>query len=153
MELPVTLRSSRKKMLLMLVGSLVFVAAGLLFPTQYRALNVSMVIFFGLCAVAFCVNLLPNSSYLRLTPDGFTMCSMFRCRSIEWRHVNTFGVTRIGTRKMVGWDPAHPPSKLGKTTKLMSGYVSVLPHTYGLRAEELAELLNRLRDEHTAQII
>src|SRR5881392_2270479 len=64
MELPVTLRSSRKKMLLMLVGSLVFVAAGLLFPTQYRALNVSMVIFFGLCAVAFCVNLLPNSSYL-----------------------------------------------------------------------------------------
>jgi hypothetical protein len=35
----------------------------------------------------------------------------------------------------------------------MSGYVSALPHTYGLRAEELAKLLNRLRDEQTAQTI
>ena len=79
-------------MLLMLVGSLVFVAAGLLFPTQYRALNLSMVIVFGLCAVVFCINLLPNSSYLSLTSEGFTICSTFRCRSIEWRHVSNFGV-------------------------------------------------------------
>ena|SRR5438105_4100241 len=153
MKLPVTLRSSRKKMLLMLVGSLVFVAAGLLFPTQYRALNLSMVIVFGLCAVVFCINLLPNSSYLSLTSEGFTICSTFRCRSIEWRHVSNFGVARIGTRKMVGCDPAHQISKMGKATKAFSGYVSALPDTYGLKAEELAELLNRLRDEHAVQSI
>jgi hypothetical protein len=35
----------------------------------------------------------------------------------------------------------------------MCGYASAMPDTYGLKPEELAELLNRLRDEHTAQII
>src|SRR5437588_1319158 len=141
MELPVTLRSSRKKMLLMLIGSLIFVAAGFWMLADHPVSGYASIIFFGLCAVVFCINLLPNSSYLRLTREGFTMCSTFRCRSIEWRHVSNFGVARIGTRKMVGWDPAHQISKMGKATKAFSGYVSALPDTYGLKAEELAELL------------
>jgi hypothetical protein len=140
-------------MLLMLVGSLAFVAAGFWMLSDYRVSGYACIIFFGLCALAFCVNLLPNSSYLRLTREGFTICSTFRSRSIEWRHVGTFGVTRIGTRKMVGWDPSHPVSKLGKANRVMCGYASALPDTYGFKAEELAELLNRLRDEHTSQII
>src|ERR1700687_4387625 len=104
MELPVTLRSSRKKYLFLLVASLAFVAAGVWLPTEHPVVNYLGIVFCGLGAVVFCVNLLPNSSYLRLTRGGFTMCSMFRCRSIEWGHVSEFGVTRIGTRKMVGWD-------------------------------------------------
>jgi hypothetical protein len=153
MELPVTLRSSRKKTLLMLGGSLAFVAAGFWLTLEQPLTGYLCVVFSGLCAVVFCVNSLPNSSYLRLTPEGFTMCSMFQCRSIEWRHVSKFGVSHIGTRKMVGWDPAHPISKVGKATKLLSGYVSALPDTYGLTAENLADLLNRLRDEHAVQAI
>lgn len=150
MDLPVTLRTSRKKMLLMLLGSLMFVAVGLWMQADHPVSGYASIIFFGLCAVVSCVNLFPNSSYLRLTREGFTICSMFRCRSIEWRHVSNFGVTRIGTRKMVGWNPLHAPSKLGKTTKRMFCYVSALPETYGLSAEELAELMNRLRDDYTA---
>jgi hypothetical protein len=153
MELPVTLRSSRKKMLLMLIISLAFVAAGLWMLSEHPVSSYASILFFGVCAVVFCTNLLPNSSYLRLTREGFTTCSTFRCRSFEWQHVGTFGVTRIGTRKMVGWDPAHSVSKLGKVNKAVCGYASALPDTYGLKAEELAHLLNRLRDEHSTQTI
>jgi hypothetical protein len=140
-------------MLLMLIGSLVFVAAGLWMLPEHPVSGYASIIFFGLCALVFCVNLLPNSSYLRLTREGFTICSTFRCRSIEWRHVGTFGVTRIGTKKMVGWDPADSVSKLGKANKAVCGYASALPDTYGLKAEELVQLLNRLRDEHNTQTI
>jgi len=54
---------------------------------------------------------------------------------------------------MVGWDPSHSASKLGKTNKEMCGYASVLPDTYGMKVENLADVLNRFRDEHTAQTI
>ena len=94
-------------MLLMLVGSLVFVAAGLWMLRDHPVSGYLGITFFGMCAIVFCVNLLPNSSYLRLAREGFTVCSMFRSRSIEWRQVGTFGVTHIGTRRLVGWDPAH----------------------------------------------
>jgi hypothetical protein len=153
MELPVVLRSSRRKMLLMLLGSLAFVGAGFWMLSEHPVSGYTSIIFFGVCALAFCVNLLPNSSYLRLTPDGFTICSTFRSRSIKWRDVGPFGVTRIGTKKMVGWDPSHPVSKLGKVNRVMCGYASAMPDTYGLKPEELAEILNRLRDERSAQII
>jgi hypothetical protein len=52
-------------------------------------------------------------------------------------------------RKMVGWDPLHPVSKLGRANQAICGYAFALPDTYGLKAEELAELLNRIRDGHT----
>jgi len=78
------------------------------------------------------------------------MCSMFRCRSIEWRHVSHFGISRIGLKKLVGWDPSHPISSAGKATRAISGYVSALPDTYGLTAEELAELMNTAREQVTA---
>lgn len=148
MELPVTLRSSRKKTLLMLAGSLAFVAGGIWMAHDQPSTGYSGIIFFGLCAVTFGVQLLPNSSYLRLTAEGFTTCSLFRCHTVRWQHVRTFGVGRIGLKKVVGWDPAADLPGVLKATKAISGYASTLPDTYGLRAEELAALLNRLRDEH-----
>jgi hypothetical protein len=151
MEVPVTLRSSRKKAVLGLIGCVAFVAIAL--SMDHSLFGYLGLALFGLGGIVFMIHLLPNSSYLRLTRDGFTICSSFRCKTIRWRHVARFGVGRIYTRKVVGWDPAHEISKPGKVTKALSGFVSALPETYGLRAEELAELMNRLRDECAASSI
>jgi hypothetical protein len=94
------------------------------------------------------LNMLPNSSYLRLTNEGFTVCTMFKKRSVAWQDVSKFGVTSVAVRKIVGWDPSHAPSTAEQAATVVTGYSSTLPETYGLTAEELAELLNRLRDEH-----
>ena len=137
----------------MLVGSLLFVAAGFWMLSDSPVTSYLSIVFFGLCTLVFGISLLPNSSYLRLAREGFTVCSMFRSRFIDWRHVGEFGVTRIGLKNMVGWNPSHSPSNLGKANKAMCGYASALPDTYGMKAEDLADLLNRLRDENTAQMI
>ncbi len=148
MEVPVTLRTSRKKAILGLMGCVVFIAIAL--SMDHSLFADIGIAFFGLGAIVFTMQLLPNSSYLRLTREGFTMCSLFRCHTIQWRHVSGFGVGRIYTKKVVGWDPAHDVSKPGKVTKALSGFASALPDTYGLGAEELAALMNRLRDEYAA---
>ena len=151
MEVPVTLRSSRKKALFYLIACLAFVAIAL--SMDRSVWGYAGIVFFSLCAIVFAIQLLPNSSYLRLTREGFTMCSLFRQHTIQWRHVGKFGVGRIWLRKVVGWDPAHDISTVGIATKAISGYVSALPDTYGLRAEHLADLMNQLRDEYAAQSI
>jgi hypothetical protein len=119
MKLAVTLRSSRKKMLWMLVASLLFVAAGFWMLSDSPVTGYPSIVFFGLCVLAFGICLLPNSSYLRLAREGFTVCSIFRCRFIDWEHVGEFGATRIGLREMVGWDPSHSSSMLGNANKAM----------------------------------
>jgi hypothetical protein len=151
MELPATLRSSRKEMLPLLLGALFFVALGVWVASFEPAIGWLAIGFFGLCAVGLGVNFLPNSSYLRLTREGFTFCTMFKRRSVAWREVSKFGVTRIGVRNIVGWDPSHGPAGFDDTAKVLTGYASTLPETYGLTAEELAELLNCLRDEYATQ--
>ena len=137
-------------MLLLLIVALAFVSAGLWLRPDHALSGYAAIAFFGLCAVVFAINLLPRSSYLQITSEGFEMCSMFRSRFIAWKDVGRFGVTRIGTRKMVGWDPLQPVSKLGKANQTLCGYAFALPDTYGLKAEELAELLNSVRDRHIA---
>jgi hypothetical protein len=53
----------------------------------------------------------------------------------------------MGTRKMVGYDFSDPlaPDTMSKS---MSVYSVMIPDTYGLEADELARVLNQLRDEN-----
>ena len=136
-----------------LAGSLAFVTGGVWLQPDHALSGYAAIGFFALCAIVFGVNLLPHSSYLRVTSEGFTMCSMFRSRFVGWREVGRFGVTRIGTRKIVGWDPTDSLPKLGKVSQMLCGYACALPDTYGRKAEELAELLNQLRDGYLDKLI
>ena len=115
------------------------------------------VLFFGAGAVVFAVLLLPRSAYLRIGPEGFTICSLFRARSLRWADVDTFQVAtfhqQIGSRKMVvfNFSPHYQGSRRGhKLAVAISGYAGGLPDTYGMRPEELANLLNEYRRRYTA---
>ena len=148
MELPATLRSDRSAWLPLLVIALVFVAIGVWLRSDSPTLAWIDIIFFGACAIVFLVSMLPNGSYLRLTEEGFTVGNAFRSRVYQWDQVKEFGVSQIGLRKMVGWNPAEQPSKVAGTSGASTGYVFVLPETYGHGAEELADLLNGVRDRY-----
>ena len=131
----------------LVVIALVFVAIGIWLFQSSPGLAVIDILFFGVCGVVILLNMLPNGSYLQLTEKGFTVRKAFRLRSYAWDEVGEFGVSQIGLRKMVGWNPPQQ-STLGGAAKAISGLTFTLPETYGYSAEELAELLNGLRDQH-----
>ena len=84
------LRTSRTKWLAILLGSAAFVAFGLfILPTQPFAAWASIV-FCGLCGVGAFVVLLPGSTYLRLTPEGYEMRAAFRTWKQPWQHIERF---------------------------------------------------------------
>ena len=104
---------------------------------------------FGLGAIVFIVQLIPGVSYLKLSPEGFTWRSLFRTwPTTAWKDVSEF---RVGD-KMVIYDADGPSNPtLRKINTALVGATHGLPETYGLKAQELAEIMNIWRYRNTIQ--
>jgi hypothetical protein len=147
-ELPMTLHASKAKMVGLVAMSAVFVAIGLYMSPKEPVMGLLSAGFFGLCGIVGVLGLIPGGSYLLLERDGFTTSSLFRKHSYQWRDVGSFGVTRISRNKMVCWNfaPDYSGPKRGASlSKTLTGIEAALPDTYGKKAEDLAELMNELR--------
>jgi hypothetical protein len=110
-------------------------------------------VFSGVSALLFVIILHPRAAYLQLDANGFTFCSLFRSHTVNWSEVHEFGVMEVfpARVKMVGWNfvPGCARSPRGAAISMaMSGYQSGFPDTYGLEAEQLADLLNNLLKRH-----
>jgi len=92
------LRPSKSKWGWMLIGCCVFVLGGVLMlqdedVNRFDAYGAT--IFFGLCGVVALVQLLPNTSCLRVDTEGFTVQVMGRQRQTRWSDIETFGVAEV----------------------------------------------------------
>ena len=143
---PILLRPSRTKWLAVAFGSLAFVLIGIWMVRCGEMLGWVGIAFFGLCLSVSLICMLPNASYLRLTHDGFTMCSLFRAHTIGWDDVTGFGVGRVFANKMVMFNFVESYRRFPKLRAFNSevvGFEAAIPDSYGLRHEDLADLLNR----------
>jgi hypothetical protein len=149
-ELPMTFRPSRSKFVRLLLVCVACLGVSLWVAREQPGVGYSGAGFCLLAVLVFAAQLMPGSSYLRLTSSGFTFCSLYRCHTVEWRHVGEFGVARIATKKLVGWNlPAgYKPVGLATASRALSGYAAALPDTYGHTPEDLAEVMNSLRERY-----
>ena len=135
----------------LLAGSLVFVAGGIWMIPREPLIGWMSVVFFGLGAIVFSVNLHPKSSFLTLASEGFTVASLFRQHFVPWSHVREFVPARVGPNKMVGWNytPEYQAqANLRRINQATSGVEGALPDTYGMSVDALCALLNEIRVSH-----
>ena len=108
--------------------------------------------FFALGLPVFGLHLHPKAAYLHLSTDGFTFCSLFRAHTVRWAHVQEFAVIEVApTTRMVAWNftSDHPATGRARgISKALSGYEAALPDTYGMKPQELADLLNKLLHQY-----
>lgn len=145
------LRPSKKKFVGLLMISAGFVVTGLwllqngdISPT----LGWVCVAFFGLGTVVGVATLLPGAAYLRLEPEGFTMCSLYRSAFYRWSDVSEFVVGRVGMQSMVMFEYSSQrtdAATLRAVNAALFGHQAALPDTYGMTHEALVDLLNRQR--------
>lgn len=143
----VILRPSRWKTVLLLLISLTFVAIAvwMFLLGESRAIAIFTGLFFGLGVIVFVVQLLPNSSWLRLDRDGFTIRSLYRDSRSSWNDMLHFHPIRIRRNSMVGWKYAeeYEQSQTGRiVANTLTGVEGALPDTYGMKPAELADLMN-----------
>ena len=140
-----TLKPSIFKTILCLLGSLVFVATTPLVMETKPIIAWLELILFGLCTIVFTIQLFPNTSHLKLTEEEFEVKSIFKSHFTKWSAIESFGVGYMGNNKAVifNYSENHTKQKLGKQiASAMTGAEGGLPNTYGMKAKELAELMN-----------
>jgi len=144
----ILLRPKLTKWLVIALGSLAFVLIGIWMVRSRERFGWLGIVFFGLCLSVSLICILPKASYLQLTPDGFTICSLFRAHTIRWEDVTGFGVGRVFTTKMVMFNYVESYRRSPKLRLLnteLTGFEAAMPDSYGLRHEDLADLLNRYK--------
>ena len=145
------LRPSKKKFALLLIVGLAFVAMGVfILRSGDLFLGLSCTVLFGLGAAIFAVQLRPGASYLKLTPEGFEVCSLYRvARLVRWSEVSTaFRVVRLppqGHRMVVYDSTVSTKQGLRNINRGLVGASDGLPDTYGLKPQALADLMNEWR--------
>ncbi len=144
----VVLRPGRLKWAGIGVFCLLFTVAGVWLGSTGDKIGWGCAVLFGLGFLVSAASLLPGATYLRLTDEGFTMCSMYRSHTYRWQDVSGFTVGRVFTNKMVlfNFEPTYQRTPGLRSINVdLVGYEGGLPDSYGLSHEALAELLNQFK--------
>ena len=108
---------------------------------------------FGIFTLTALIVILPAASYLRLTREGFTVCSLYRKSFTRWSEVTEFRGASVGLNTLVGFDYAPEFQRWRRGRRLsaaISGCEGALPDTYGLGAVKLAVLMTAYREQALA---
>jgi len=143
--------ASRGKALLVLLGSICFVAIGVWMTSERPVLGWLTVAFFGLGIPVALFLLLPNSTYLRLDEEGFEMGSFLRKHRFKWTDVTDFRIGSIRGAKMIAiaFHPEYQQHRLGRTVAAtLSGMEGAIPNQYNATLEEILEALTTWRQRY-----
>ena len=153
-----TLHTSEAKSLLLLLATVLFTVTGVFLAQDGELMGHVAYAFFGLCSVAYMVQLTTGGGYLKLRDDEFEFRRLFRKHFVKWEDVENFEIWTFvdlpGSIKQVGWNYKEgvEVSKFVRINKMV-GIDDTLDDTYGMKMEELLSLMNeRLanhRDKHS----
>jgi len=153
-ELPetLTLRGSRLKWIGYLLLALPLMAGGALMAQDpdERIMAGFVFLFFAACCLIFLIQIV-RPGQLTLTREGFEQSMTNRKFSCRWDEVSDFGVYALKhgfftTNKFVSFSRmSDEGKKLAELNRALVGATGQLGDTFGMKAEELAELMNAFR--------
>jgi len=144
----IVLRPPKVKMIVLLIISVIFVALGIWMIIDNAPNGWFVVIFFGLCMLTFIIQFLPNSTFIRLTKEGFEMRSLFRSVYLRWEEARDFAPIRVGRNRLVGFNFTSSykgTAKMRGLNSSLTGYESCTPVEVEINSQELAELMTKVR--------
>jgi hypothetical protein len=148
-------RPSRAKLLGWLVVGVAFAVIGVWMVSAGRWLGWIVIRSGAICSLTFGVQLLPNSNYLRVEPDGFTVCVRFHSQFCRWRDVGAFEVRRVAMSNMVVFNFAKDyrgAARLRKLNVALAGAEAsvAISGAWSVRVDDLVDVLNRYRERYGA---
>ncbi|HEV2110652.1 MAG TPA: hypothetical protein VGT99_04800 [Gammaproteobacteria bacterium] len=161
-QLPMTLYPNRIKSILSLCASLSCVGINTLASEIDHTSPYIGNFIFAVVAVFFAMQLLPAAAYLQINSKGFGVAVFFKRVELLWSDLDEIATAMYGKRKVVLLKYAQsykntfvsvPPLtmlttlryKMNRIGEAWHGWDAALPDNYGMKADELAELMNNLR--------
>lgn len=139
-ELPETLYlpPSRARWVFVVVFSIIIVSVNVfVLATQNAPALGILAAIFTITGIASGAQLIPGSAGLWLDRRGFTFRMFWYDRRREWKEITPILSSQVGLLQMVGYNRASDKPNQPR---------EVLPDTYGISANELADLMNHWRD-------
>lgn len=139
------LRAGRRGWLAIASVSLVLAVAGLYLAGLGERRGVAVAGFFGLTSLLAALLCVYGHANVRLAEDGFVVGRLWRDAPYRWTDVSPFRVIAIRGNRRVAFDTAEDRGILANLARRQFGASTILPDSYGMKAEELADLLNAWR--------
>jgi hypothetical protein len=144
-----TFHASRGKAALILLASIIFVVIGFFLRIEKPFMGWACMIFFGLgIAVGLIMLFAPNSTYLRLDPEGFEIGSFVKKSRTKWTDVAGFELASIRGAKMIAivYAPDYEGQKIGRAVaENLSGMEGAIGNSYNAPLAEVLKTLNEWR--------
>jgi hypothetical protein len=142
-NLPLTLKPGKIKNTILILISIAFICMGIPLMEKNLWAAVLIIFLFGISLIVFSINLIPNTSYLKIDERGLEMKNLFRTTFIPWQVVSGFTTKQIFLNKLVMFDIDERFLEQSK----MKSKKGALPDTYGMSAKNLAALLNDYKNQ------
>jgi len=167
----IVIRSSRTKLILVVVGALLFVVLGVLLitmaddqnrhsPIYVKTVSVVCIAFFGLCAVVGLVKLFDGAPGLVLDRQGIIdNSSALGAGRVDWREIQDVRAVTISGQKFLAFYVEDPGRFLNKGNVVMRLFLKMNYRMYGspifisshslkVNFEELEILVHDFRGRH-----
>lgn len=142
-NLPVTLRPGKIKNIILILISIAFIGMGISLIEKNIWIAILTIFLFGISFIIFSINLIPNTSYLKISEQGLEMKSLFRKTFIPWQVVSDFTTKQIFLNKIVMFNIDENFLRISKLKSKQGAF----PDTYGMSAKKLAALLNDYKSQ------
>ena len=143
-----TLYPNKIKWVLVLLGCIIFIAMGSSLIGDHNSetlLGLFICVMGGFGILISILTLWPDSSWLKLGPDGIRNKVIFRKFHYRWSDINRFGITTV----------QHGSGLSKSKTEFVSFWMNhddemrSLSECYGKKAEELMEILESYRNRYS----
>jgi len=147
---PKIFRPNKTKNSILFLGCSAFVAIGFFLLDKDPNIGWGGIIFFGLGVIVSLIQFYPNSTYLKLTDDGFEVKGLFRSSFTKWTDIKDFRQGQIKGNKMIFFDytDKHKKWKSGKkVAKFLSGKEGAIQSSYNIKTRELLKLMKEYKSK------
>lgn len=138
-------RASRKKALMVLAISVGFVAIGAWLLEEMPIIGWLCMGFFGLGIPVSLLMMRRDSTYLKLTREGFEIVAMYRRAAMKWSEVEGFYVDSVSGAKMVAivYSPTYAKQNAGRAvSSALTGMEGAIADSYTASVDEVCQTLN-----------
>jgi hypothetical protein len=143
---PITLYPSFKEFAKFIAWGATFTGISVFFSLGGDKVMMVCLAFFGVATLVFVIMILPGASAVCLNENGFDLTYFYRTKTFRWSEVDDFSIVTFRRRSVVEFNAAAlRHTVIGKIDAALGHRNWTLPSTYGLSADDLAELMTRWR--------
>lgn len=141
-------RVNQLKNSILFLGCSAFVMAGIFIQDSAPKIGWVSIIFFGLGVIVSLIQFFPNSTYLKLTEEGFEVKGLFRSSFTNWADVKDFREGKIKGNKMIFFDYTDNHKKWNngkKIAKYLTNNEGAVQSSYNIKTGKLLKLMKEYK--------